>query len=727
MSSELPPASSTVTSTVDGRVAGPTLTFRPDIQGIRALAVLMVVANHLAPGLLPGGFIGVDVFFVVSGYLITSLLLGDVARRGRISLVDFYARRARRIVPAATVVTLATVAVAILTLPLLRVRTILTDAVWATFFGANIRMAEVGTDYFAIGQPPSPLRHYWSLSVEEQFYLVWPALLLGLLLLVRWRRGGSIETFRRDAGLLTVLLCAISLAWSVWATYHSPTTAYYSTLTRAWELGAGAALALLIRRDALPAVMRQLLAAGGIAAIAATAVLFSATTSFPSGWAAVPVLGTVALIAAGGGGGTTLVGRALSLRPAVVVGDWSYSLYLWHWPVIVLLRSRLGADRFDRPLVQIATVAFALVLSWASYRWIETPFRHGTWKRHGRALLIYPVALALVLVTVVGSTQYVRYRLGEFSHEPPISTAEYGGAKKLGTDPYVALVRASALAAERGRPVPGDLKPGLFDLRDQTAPLGDCDYRTGTTELCPTGDTDADRTIVVLGDSHARALSPAVEELGEQHGYRVYVLVYSGCSATDLVQIDRATGRAWSPCEDFKSWAKDTIASLHPDMVVVSTSAGLYQDPESGAVVRSNRGFGHYLDVLEEGWQQLFEDLSDDTDHVFVVGNTPKLPRETGVCLSQGRPDLGDCAFEPGPYAHREAEASFRAARAAGAGVVDAGPWFCADDLCPSVVGRYITMRDSEHMTPDYARWLATPLAAALGVIPSVRAAGSSA
>ncbi|MBZ5737300.1 acyltransferase family protein [Nocardioides mangrovi] len=716
MSSE----AATDTGTPPSDAPGHGLTFRPDIQGIRALAVLLVIANHLAPGTLTGGFVGVDVFFVVSGYLITSLLLGDVVRRGRISLADFYARRARRIVPAATVVTLATVAVSLVTLPLLRVRTILTDAVWVTFFGANIRMADVGTDYFAIGQPPSPLRHYWSLSVEEQFYLVWPALLLGVLLLVRWRRRGSARTFRRDAGVLTVALCVLSLAWSVWATYDSPVTAYFSTLTRAWELGAGAALALLIRREALPAAARQVLALAGIGAIAVAALFFSATTSFPSGWALVPVLGTVALIAAGGGGGTTVVGRVLSLRPAVAVGDWSYSLYLWHWPIIVLLRSHLGVESFDRPAVRGGTLVFVFVLSWASYRWIETPFRHGTWKRRGRALLIYPVAIAMVLVTVVGSTQYVRYQLGEFSHEPPISTAEYGGTEKLGPDPYVALVRASVLAAKQGRAVPGDLTPGLFDLRAQTASLGACDYRTGTRELCPIGDPDADRSIVVLGDSHARALSPGIDEIGKKYGFKVYVLVYSGCSATDLVQIDRATGRRWDPCEDFKAWAKQTIASIHPDLVVVSTSANWYEDPTadagSGAVVGNRSDFDHYLAVLQQGWEELFDDLEADTGRVFVVGNTPKLPRETGVCLSQGHPDLGDCAFPPGPYAHREAEASFRAARAAGAGVVDAGPWFCAQDLCPSVVGKYITLRDSEHVTPDYARWLATPLAAALGV-----------
>ena len=198
------------------------------------------------------------------------------------------------------------------------------------------------------------------------------------------------------------------------------------------------------------------------------------------------------------------------------------------------------------------TLAVVVLLSWATYRWVETPFRTGrTWRRPSRALLVYPASVGVVLATVVASTQVVSFRLGEWSDEPAISTADYEG-ERLGGDPSTALVRASVLAAREGRAVPGDLTPGLLDLRSQTAQLGDCDYRTGTTQLCPLGDPDADRDIVVLGDSHARALSPAIEKIGAEHGYRVHVLVFSGCTATALVQVRPDTGRAWEECERFK-------------------------------------------------------------------------------------------------------------------------------------------------------------------------------
>ena len=699
------------------------LGFRPDIQGLRAVAVLLVIAHHIAPGLLTGGYLGVDVFFVVSGYLITALLLREADRDGRVSLAGFYARRARRILPAATLVTVVTVLGSLSTLSLLRTQTVLVDALWATGFAANVRLALTGTDYFAQGQPPSPLRHYWSLAVEEQFYLLWPLLLLLLVVLVR-RRGGGAAELRRDAGVMLGVVIAGSLAWSVWATYASPTTAYFSTFTRAHELAIGAACALLPRTLRLPGTAREVLAVLGLAGIGVTALVYTLETDFPGVAALLPVLATAALVVAGEGAGDrpSLVGRVLGSAPLVRVGDWSYSLYLWHWPVIVLVRSNLGPERFGSIVVRLLTLAVVVLLSWATYRFVETPFRTGRpWQRVPRALTIYPVSVAAVLVVVVASQQVMSYRLGEFSDEPAITTTDYD-REVVGPDPYVALVRASTLAAEEGRPVPSRLVPGLLDLRSQTAQLGDCDYRTGTTELCAIGDPDADRAIVVLGDSHARALSPAIEEIGAQEGYRVYVLVYSGCMASDLTQVERSTGRAWEGCESFKDWALRTITDLAPDLVVVSTSAARVQDPATGDIVAGSPELKRYHALLREGWSTLFTELDAVAGEVAVVGNTPKLPRETGVCLSLGHPDLGDCAFEPGTYAEREARTSFAAARDAGVRAVDAGRWFCSEGLCPSVVGDFITMRDSEHMTPDYARWLAPAVADALGLVPLPRA-----
>ena len=260
----------------------------------------------------------------------------------------------------------------------------------------------------------------------------------------------------------------ISLAWSVYATYHSPITAYFSSLARAWELGVGAACALLSRRSGFPPAVRRTLAFAGLAAVAAASLFYSASTSFPSAWALLPVLGTAALVAAGEGPATTAVGRGLSLRPMVIIGDWSYSLYLWHWPVIVLMRSYLGPERFGTIPAKLLVLLLVFGLSWATYRWIETPFRKGrTWRRPSRSLLIYPVSIAMVVVTAIATTQVLRYQLGEFSNEPAISTADFD-SKKLGQGPVRRArpglrARGEAGAGRAERPHAGPDRPSRAD------------------------------------------------------------------------------------------------------------------------------------------------------------------------------------------------------------------------------------------------------------------------
>ncbi|GAA1921135.1 acyltransferase family protein [Nocardioides marmoribigeumensis] len=693
----------------------PRLRRRLDVQGLRAVAVLVVVVNHLRPGALPGGYVGVDVFFVISGYLITSLLLREAEGSGRVSLRRFYARRARRILPAATLVLVTTAVASLLVLPLTRAAKVLTDGVWATFFAANLREATVGTDYFAQGEPASPLRHYWSLAVEEQFYLAWPLLLLLCLAWVRSapHRGG--RTLHGAATRLLVPLLVVSLAWSAWTTHASPVTAYFSTPARAWELGVGALVALWPAGRWRSRPVRQVAAAAGLVAVAAAALLLDGSTPFPGVVAALPVLGTAALLLPDGDGGRpTAVGRLLSVRPLTTVGDWSYSLYLWHWPLLVLGRAA-APSRLESMPGQLLLVTVALLLSWATYRWVETPFLHGrTWRPTGRALLVYPVSVVVSLAVLLGGQRVIDRELDSWPNGPAVTVADYP-PRHAGTDPLVALVRASVLAARDHHEVPRGLQPDLREVVGSVASLGRCDYRrTGTRALCPTGDVSAARTIVVLGDSRARALAPAVETIGRRHGYRVLLLVYSGCMATALVQVDRHTGRPDEGCEDFQDWALEQVDDLSPDVLVVATHATPVVDPATGETVSRGGDLERYLEVLRAGWRTLFERLVPHAGRTYVVGNTPRLRQASSTCLTDGHPDLGDCLFTPRADAQREAEASFEAAEAAGARSIDAARWFCFDGVCPSVVGDLVTMRDLQHMTVDYSRRLAEPLAAEL-------------
>jgi peptidoglycan/LPS O-acetylase OafA/YrhL len=678
--------------------------------------VLLVIVDHAGFRTAAGGFIGVDVFFVISGFLITGLLVREMESERRLSIADFYARRARRILPAAILVLVVTSVASLVVLPLVRAVEVLKDAVWAAFFAANFRFASVGTDYFAHTEPASPLQHYWSLSVEEQYYLVWPLVLIALLAI--WRRHGGVPS-RRALSLVLTGAIAVSLAWSVHATWASPTAAYFSTATRTWELGIGSLTAVLIvgRHWRLPPLLAHLLAWGGIGTILWATLVFDAHTAVPGWIVAIPVIGTAVVLATGStsAGRDTWVFKLLSIRPVRTIGDWSYSMYLWHFPVLRLAEEHFGERRLTHGQL-LVTFVVILVLSALSYRFVEEPFRRGQGPlgNRWRAIAIYPAGLVIVLAVSAGGRVYVDHELGG-GHHASITTAEFHSAK-LSKDPHVALVEASVLAARQHRAIPSDLSPPLLGLRQDTASLGDCDYRTGTHQLCPNGDTTAHRSIVILGDSHARAWSPAIDAIGAKYGYATYSLVYSGCPANQAPQMSWDTRRPWQECLDFRQWALTAVQQLHPALVVIANSALAPIAGPGGTLLGYQSDRSQFISALTDGLGAEVSLLQADAGKVAVLGNTPQLPRETGVCLSSRNVNLGDCLFRPAKVKATIQKDFLARARSEGALVVDALPWFCAHGLCPSVIGNTIPMRDKEHVTPEYARELADPLARKLGL-----------
>ncbi|HWJ10401.1 MAG TPA: acyltransferase family protein, partial [Nocardioides sp.] len=558
------------------------------------------------------------------------------------------------------------------------------------------------------GEPPSPVQHYWSLAVEEQFYIVIPVLLLLVAVVVRRRSPDlSVEARRRALRRAVVVVLGVvtlaSLAWSVHVTAVSPTGAYFSTAARAWELGIGglAAAALWGSTPRLGRWATEAVLAAGLAMIAWATLVFDARTAVPGSIVLVPVLGAALMLVAGGttAAPSTFLFRLFSLGPARVIGDWSYSLYLWHFPVLRLCEEYWGEPRLSRPHLAVALVAI-LALSAASYHFIEQPFRKGVrWRPRLRAIALYPASLAMVVLTAFGANAWVDGQLAAIEDNPRIDVSDYA-RDGLSKDPAVALVEASVLAAEDGRPVPGGLRPALGTVRDSVAPLGDCDYRTGTRELCPFGDPDADRVIVVTGDSHARHWGPALDEIGAKHGYRVYHFVYSGCPATTVTRPGEGGGE-WTECAEFKAWALDQIRELHPALVVVANNAY-----KSAFMARRQVA----------GLRSQLELLTPLADRVALVGNTPVLPRAAGTCVSQRDVDLSDC-LQRGEAGTARVQGQFgAAAESLGLTFVDAHRWFCWEGRCPSVIGDVIPFRDREHVTVEYATQLAGPLATALRI-----------
>ncbi|MEI7743810.1 MAG: acyltransferase, partial [Chloroflexota bacterium] len=366
--------------------------FRPDIEGLRGIAVLVVVLFHAWPGSLAGGFIGVDVFFVISGYLITGLLVRERRRTGGISLPAFYARRMRRLLPAACVALLATLIVAMAVVPPIDRPGVAEDAKAAVLSIANIRFAMAQGDYFATVSTPSPLLHYWSLALEEQFYLVWPALILFLTMGGRTGRSLTIAV-----GILTVA----SLVAGVVTSDLAPAWAFYSLPTRAWQLGVGALLVLgLDRSIARGRRSAGLLGWAGLAGIIVTAFVLDGTVAYP-GWAAIgPTCAAAAVIAAGVRGAGP--GRLLAIPPLRFLGRISYSLYLWHWPILVLVPLAIGVE-IDLPL-GIGLIALSVLAAILSWRFIETPFRGRPVAAAQRPRRTVSLALASILAIAVLAT-----------------------------------------------------------------------------------------------------------------------------------------------------------------------------------------------------------------------------------------------------------------------------------------------------------------------------------
>jgi peptidoglycan/LPS O-acetylase OafA/YrhL len=406
------PVANDVAASPVAKRAGSGQPFRPDIEGMRAIAVGLVLLFHGYKFPFTGGFVGVDVFFVISGFLITSLLLREQTKTGRISILGFYARRARRILPASALLVLATIGATYYFLGFIAGNNVANDAQWTSVFAANIHFGLIGTDYLGSQLPPSPLQHMWSLGVEEQFYVVWPALFLVMVLIVRGTRH------RIAMGAVLTAIIAASLAWSIIQTMSNATWAYFSPFTRAWELALGALVAVMA-----PAISRlgvqsarhrnqrvakgwviEVLAVCGLVGIAVSALVLNSMTPYPGSAVALPVVSSAVLIAAGCANPKTLVGRGLSIRPMQWLGARSYSLYLWHWPVLIIAVEYAGHELTgwqNTGLLLGAVVACAL-----SYSLVENPLRRArflttrTW-----------LSLAMGAVLIVGTIAVAQWQI----------------------------------------------------------------------------------------------------------------------------------------------------------------------------------------------------------------------------------------------------------------------------------------------------------------------------
>jgi peptidoglycan/LPS O-acetylase OafA/YrhL len=642
--------------------------FRPDIEGLRGIAVLLVVADHLT-GWPRGGFLGVDVFFVLSGFLITGLLADEGERTGRISLRRFYARRARRLLPVAVLVLIATdVAGALLLLPG-RAHATVVDSLWSLASLANVHFARLGTDYFSQTRPPSAVQHYWSLSVEEQFYFVWPTLALLVLAVARRRQMAP----RQLLLVLAVLVVAGSFAWSV----VSGGSSYFSSPARAWELGVGALLAL-----ARPAVRSRpaFAVAGGVTLLASVFVI-GPGTAVPGYAAALPALATVALLHG--------APPALGWRPLRYVGRISYSLYLWHWPVVTLAADVPGGTSVTGKVL-CALLAFAL--SAASYHLVEAPVRASSWlspRPHARPGRSWAPAISLTAVAAFA---------GAYVFTGPMP------------EPAPPQVRVQASAPADKGAVPRDLTPqiraglalrtwprGLDDVASLVVPewVDDkcLDVGPRNLERCTYGPADATMSAALMGDSVAISWLPALRQAAEDSGFRLHVLTRRQCPNA---VISGGTAKAVSAsCADHQRWAAEQVQRLKPDLLVLS-----------------NRYGGATPQQWAAGTAAALARVTGAAERTVVLSAPPETGNLQKCYTRLSRPTqcIAPISREYEVFTKVERTAAERV----GARFVDTRGWFCVGGRCPAIVAGAPVHFDGRHLSAPYSRLLGPYLSQAL-------------
>lgn len=647
--------------------------FRPDIEGLRGIAVLSVLAYHAAVPGPTGGYVGVDIFFVISGFLITGLLTGRP-----IGLWDFAARRARRILPAAATVLVATAAAGGALLDPLRGTDLAHDLIAAAGQFANWRFVGQQTDYLAAEHDPSPLQHFWSLGVENQFYLLWGVLLLGLARYLHGRRRTVAIT------LATLAVGGLSLALCLRWTATSAPLAYFSTGSRLWEFAAGACAALLgsalaartpgrTPGRALTGALR-LLGWAGLAAVLGSILLYDRTTPFPGAAALLPVLGTAALLLAAPA--DRIVGGLLATRPLRAAGRLSYAWYLWHWPVLTIAQARYGQLSWT---VLLALTAASALPAWLTLRLVEQPLRYGSSPAPRRGLAVGASALVIPLIaalTLGGGT-----------------VRALGGTASAQTVAPAGAVDGPTLLAPGARVL--GLTPSLARAREDFPPGKGCEIplNADSSPRCLFGNQDSPDRIVLLGDSHAGQWISAGLALAEQRHWALEVLVKPGCPLATLTVRNDVLGRTYDECDRWRENTLTRLTSGPKPRLVLMAGLNRYGSQEERAA----------------GWTRTLDRLTALGAPLAYLGDTPMPGKDIPTCLaaSDGRSDAcffpRETAFEPDPLLDGGLAARY------GVRTLDLGPVLCpgSGPSCPAVLEGVVLYRDTGHITDTLARVLA--------------------
>jgi len=607
------------------------------IQGLRALAAMFVTLFHAK--WVSGGFIGVDIFYVISGFLITGLLLREIERTGTINFKDFYARRFKRLLPTSFFVLTLTAIFSWMLIPPTMRSSLGRDVIAASLYVSNYLFAWWQADYQNLDATPSPVIHYWSLAVEEQFYLLWPLLILTFFIVATKLKKKITLT------LLVGTITALSFVFSIYQTETSPIWAFYSLPTRAWELGLGALLVLIP-----PIRSRKLIGLLGFIFIIISAFIFGETTAFPGFNAVLPVMGTVMLIATINTWPPFLNDVANS-RLFQWLGEISYPLYLWHWPLLVL-----PSTYFARPLAvyeRILAIIATIVLADLTHRFIEEPFR----KTKTIPTLVFKRTVIITLVSVMIGTTII------FSSSDKIDVSGINGAVSL------AEIKARPLVYDDGC---------------------HANYAQTQSAKCEYANIKSQKTIVLYGDSHAAQWFPALVEIATRSGYKLVSLTKSACPSVDTVRLDQG-GFKMSRCHQWRINSIKRIQQIKPDVLIMSSFQYFSQPPR----------FSDREKWWNDGQRKLLTQVSNASPHLIYLTDTPHPLRDIPACLAN--------------YSISKCNTTQRSENLSISGfeVIDPNSWLCSR-VCPAVKDGVVAYRDASHISVDIAIALIPRLTQAL-------------
>lgn len=631
------------------------MSYRPDIEGLRALAILLVVGSHAGIPGFSGGYIGVDIFFVLSGFLITGLLVQERLDTGRLDFFTFYARRFRRLLPALLLMLAICGWLGWQLLPpgdqIMHAAAGAAAAAWIS----NIYFAFSQVGYFEPGAEANLFLHTWSLAVEEQFYLVWPVLVMLVSAGI-----SSTEIVRRRLLVVMAITAAASLVLELLTMQRSAIHAFYLMPMRAWEFALGAVVHLGAKQaDRTKAPGAGVTASAGLALIVVALIVLDASVAYPGAWASLPAVGAALLLWAGTRQPVTLVIRALSLRPMQWLGHVSYSWYLWHWPILILGGTIMPAGGMGN---RVLLVAISLAVATLSYRFVESPIRHNSrllakpgWTVFGSITLI---ALAVLINMSWGSTANLQAR-----QTPSRYPVQVPAIYRMGCDDW---------------------------------------YSSDALKVCEFGNPQAGRVAVVMGDSIGLQWFPAYERIFAAPEWRLLVITKSSCPMVDKPIYYARIGREYTECATWRERAKQFIIELEPEVVVLGSSHAAEYSREEWL----------------EGTRSLLARLSPHVGSISVIRSTPHLPFDGRRCLEAHPAADTTCVATPDKRSSDQVaswitQASYGLPNVR---IVDMDDEVCPQGICHAAIGRQLVYRDTQHLDAGFVAGLAESLAMRIGL-----------